>query len=131
MDIALCAVHLDTFELEFSGANNPLYHINDGELNEIKGDKQPIGLYDLKKPFKVSKIQLEKGDGIYLGSDGYSDQFGGDKGKKFKYKNFRDLLVKYQDEPSKKQMLLLDTAFERWRGEIEQVDDVCVLGIKI
>ncbi|MEO9533942.1 MAG: SpoIIE family protein phosphatase [Crocinitomicaceae bacterium] len=131
MDIALCAVNLDTFELEFSGANNPLYHINDGELNEIKGDKQPIGLYDLKKPFKVSKIQLEKGDGIYLGSDGYSDQFGGDKGKKFKYKNFRGLLVKYQDEPSKKQMLLLDTAFERWRGEIEQVDDVCVLGIKI
>jgi len=131
MDIALCSLNLDTLDLEFSGANNPLYHIHEGILTEIKGDKQPIGLYDIEKPFKGNKIKLTKGDGIYLGSDGYSDQFGGTRGKKFKYKNFRDLLIRYQDEPSKKQMLLLDTAFERWRGDIEQVDDVCVLGIKI
>lgn len=131
MDIALCTLNLKTNELRFAGANNPLYLISNGEAREFKGDKQPIGTYADQKPFTSHLIQLQKDDQFYIFTDGFSDQFGGEKGKKFKPKKFRDLLVRYQRERTEKVKILLDTAFEKWRGDIEQVDDVCVIGVRI
>ena len=131
MDIALCTFNQKTNELLFAGANNPLYLIRDGEVQEFKGDKQPIGVYSDPYPFKTNHIQLQKGDQYYIFTDGFADQFGGEKGKKFKPKNFRDHLVRYQNEKTEKVKILLDTTFERWKGDLEQVDDVCVIGVRI
>src|SRR5690606_35249817 len=87
MDIAICVLDKSTGELEFAGANNPLYYVKDGEMIEIKGDKQPVGyMPEREAPFSNYKVTLNEGDAIYIFSDGYADQFGGPKGKKFKYK---------------------------------------------
>ena len=131
MDIALCTINNKTKKLFFSGANNGLYFIRNGELTQYKPDKQPIGKYDDAKPFTQQEIDLEKGDVIYTFSDGYPDQFGGEKGKKYMYKKFRDLLLSIHQKPMDEQHQLLVDSFENWRGDLEQVDDVCVIGIKI
>ena len=131
MDIALCTINTETNKLKFAGANNSLYFIRNGELSEVKPDKQPIGKYDEAKPFTKHEIELEKGDVIYTFSDGYPDQFGGPKGKKFMYKPFRKLLLSIHHKPMEEQHHLLSKAFEDWRGEIEQIDDVCVIGVRI
>jgi serine phosphatase RsbU (regulator of sigma subunit) len=83
MDISLCSLNTKTNELLWSGANNPLWYVSANNLNEIKGDKQPIGKTDDPKPFTTHKIELQKGDTIYIFTDGYADQFGGEKAKKF------------------------------------------------
>lgn len=145
MDISLCAYNQDAQTLEWAGANNPLYHVkkvndsvNENEivvngywLCEVKADKQPIGNYDSVSPFTNHTIQLEKGDMIFVASDGYADQFGGPKGKKFKYKPLKKLLIGNKEKVLIDQMNLLDESFENWRGNHEQVDDVCVIGVKI
>jgi serine phosphatase RsbU (regulator of sigma subunit) len=131
MDIALCTINTETNKLSFSGANNGLYFIRNGELTQIKPDKQPIGKYDDAKPFTKHEMDLEKGDIIYTFSDGYADQFGGPKGKKFMYKPFRKLLLSIHNKPMNEQHALLSKAFQDWRGEIEQIDDVCVIGVRI
>jgi serine phosphatase RsbU (regulator of sigma subunit) len=131
MDIALCTINTETNKLSFAGANNSLYFIRGGELSEIKPDKQPIGKYDEAKSFTKHEIDLEKGDVIYTFSDGYPDQFGGPKGKKFMYKPFRKLLLSIHEKPMEEQHALLSDAFQEWRGEIEQIDDVCVIGVRI
>jgi len=129
MDIALCS--LNGLELKYAGANNPLWIIRNGEIIETKANKQPIGKYTDPKPFITHTIQLQKGDTIYIFSDGYVDQFGGEKGKKFKPSNFRKLLLSMQNDSMESQRELLDEAFEAWRGELEQIDDVCVIGVRI
>ncbi|MBL4593611.1 MAG: tetratricopeptide repeat protein [Flavobacteriales bacterium] len=131
MDIALCALNFKTNLLNFSGANNSLYIISNGKVDEIKADKQPIGRYVTSEPFTNHQIQLNKGDSIYVFTDGYADQFGGPKGKKFKYEPFRTMLLNNQDKDMNEQKELLDTQFEKWKGDLEQVDDVCVIGVKI
>jgi serine phosphatase RsbU (regulator of sigma subunit) len=132
IDLALCVWDKTTNALEFSGANNPLWIVRSGALMEYKPDKMPVGYHDdLKDPFSSHKIQLEKGDAIYVFSDGYADQFGGPKGKKFKYAQFKQLLVSIQEEPMEKQKELINRNFEEWRGELEQIDDVCVIGVKV
>jgi len=131
MDIALCSLNSKTNELEYSGANNSLYIIRNNELTETKSDKQPIGKYSNIKPFTNHKQTLLKEDQIYLFTDGYADQFGGEKGKKFKYKQFKDLLLKNNKEPMKKQLDVLFSSFDSWKGDLEQIDDVCVIGVKI
>jgi serine phosphatase RsbU (regulator of sigma subunit) len=131
MDIALCTINKKTKKLFFSGANNGLYFIRNGELTQYKADKQPIGKYDDAKPFTQHEIDLEKGDVIYTFSDGYPDQFGGEKGKKYMYKKFRDLLLSIHHKPMEEQHQLLVDSFENWRGNLEQVDDVCIIGVKI
>lgn len=133
MDIALCSLNLDTFELQFSGAHNPLWIVKNqsGEITEIKGNKQPIGSYEFRHPFDNHTIQLETGDCFYIFTDGYADQFGGPRGKKFKYKTLKELLVEIHDLPMDQQMKVLDERFEEWRGNYEQVDDVCLIGIRI
>ena len=131
MDIALCALNFSTNQLQFSGANNPLYIIRENELIEIKGDKQHIGKHHKESNFTNHIISLKKDDCIYLFSDGYADQFGGPKGKKFMYKQFKSLLLKTSQLPLDQQKEVLNNTFENWRGDLEQIDDVCVIGIKI
>lgn len=129
MDIALCS--LNNYKLEYAGAYNPLWIIRNGELIETKADKQPIGKYDELQAFTTHTIDLEKGDSIYIFSDGYVDQFGGPKGKKLKAKAFRELLISIQKETMAIQHQLIDEAYENWRGDEEQIDDVVVIGVRV
>ena len=129
MDIALCA--LNGNKLEFAGAHNPLWIIRGQEIIETKADKQPIGKFDRPSPYVTHTFQLEEGDTIYIFSDGYVDQFGGERGKKFKTKAFRKLLLGIQDLSMAEQRKVIDDSFESWRGDLEQIDDVCVIGVRI
>jgi serine phosphatase RsbU (regulator of sigma subunit) len=131
MDISLCRLNVQTNELQWSGANNPLWYIRNGTINEIKPDKQPVGNYAEQKPFVTHSIQLQKNDTIYLFTDGYADQFGGTKGKKFKYKQLEEKLLVIQGTDLNKQKELMDRVFEEWKNNLEQIDDVCLIGIKI
>lgn len=117
--------------LSWAGANNPLLLIRDNKIIEYKPDKQPIGKYDKSKPFTTHQIKLMKDDVIYMFTDGYQDQFGGPKGKKFKPAYLRKLLLEIHQKPMDEQMKDLNLTFEEWRGNLEQVDDVCVLGVRI
>lgn len=131
MDIALCVFNNKTNELEFAGAYNALYHIRNGELSEIKADRMPIAIHwheDL--PFTNQKLQVKSGDTIYLFSDGYADQFGGPKGKKFMYKQFKNLLLSVQGYSMEKQKEILAEKFDKWKGESDQIDDVILIGIR-
>ncbi|MGZ4038532.1 MAG: PP2C family protein-serine/threonine phosphatase, partial [Bacteroidia bacterium] len=130
MDIALCALDLSTNVLEFAAANNPLYLVSGNELQEIKASKQPIGRYDVKKPFTNHEIPLKKGDSIYLFSDGIADQFGGPEGKKFKYKQVKDLLLRIHHKPNAEQKQSIISGFMSWKGKNDQIDDVCLIGVK-
>ena len=131
MDIALCSYDRKTRELEFAGANNPLYIISGGEFTEIKGDKQPIGAFDYRKKFSNHSVKLKKDDSIYIFSDGYADQFGGEAQKKFKYNQFKSLLLSMNGTVMSKQREVLNTTITSWMGELEQVDDICVIGVRI
>ncbi len=132
MDIALCAINFKTNVMEFAGANNPLYLIRNNELTEIKGDKMPIGIHIRKNnEFTNHKIQLQKNDCIYIFSDGFPDQFGGPKAKKFKYKPFKELLKEIHTHPMDEQERILNDTFEKWKGDLEQIDDIIIIGIKI
>jgi len=129
MDIALCSLNGNT--LKYAGANNPLWIIRNGEVLETKANKQPIGKFDKQLPYTTHTFELEKGDSIYIFSDGYVDQFGGEKGKKFKSKAFRTLLLSIQDKSMEEQKIVIDETFETWKDDLEQVDDVCVIGVRI
>ncbi len=129
MDIALCS--LDGNKLQYAGAHNPLWIIRNGELLETKANKQPIGQFDNPEPYTTHTIELQKGDSVYIFSDGYADQFGGEKGKKLKTANFKNLLLSIQKENMQKQKELIDEAFENWKGDLEQLDDVCVIGVRV
>lgn len=151
MDISLLAIDHQNKKIFWSGANNPLWYITNSvitpghaslsvhaevrteniELTEIKADKQPIGKSDHRKPFTTHEINYIKGTVFYLMTDGYPDQFGGQKGKKFKYKQLEMLLKDCQNLSLKEQENLLDKAFENWKGSLEQVDDVTIIGIRI
>ena len=128
MDIALCS--LEGNKLQYAGAHNPLWIIRNGEILETKANKQPIGKFDKQLPYITHTFELKKGDSIYIFSDGYVDQFGGEKGKKFKSKAFKSLLLSIQNKTMEEQRILIDKAFETWRGNLEQIDDVCVIGVR-
>lgn len=131
MDISLLRLNLNTLELDWTGANNPLYIISGNELAEIKGDKQPVGYsYDMKS-FTNHHVQLKRGDYISIFTDGFADQFGGEKGKKYKYSSFKQKLIGIHSETASLQKNLLEEEFENWKGNLEQVDDVCVIGIRV
>ena len=131
MDIALCVLNNKTNELEFAGAYNALYHIREGELTEIKADRMPIAIHrNEDPPFTNQKLRVEKGDTIYLFSDGYADQFGGPNGKKFMYKQFKSLLLSVQDLSMEKQKEIMAEEFDMWKGESDQIDDVILMGIR-
>jgi tetratricopeptide (TPR) repeat protein len=129
MDIALCSI--EGMKLEYAGAHNPLWIIRNGEIIETKANKQPVGKFDNPKPYKTHSFDLEQGDTIYIFSDGYVDQFGGEKGKKFKSKTFRDLLLSIQEKAMEEQKKSIESTFQTWRGDLEQLDDVCIIGVKV
>ncbi len=132
MDMSLCVINLDTLGLQYAGAYNPLIHIRNNELFELKADKMPIGRHIRKnKPFTKKEIQLKKGDKLYLYSDGYTDQFGGEKGRKFQSKNFKQLLLEISNNPMDKQKELLNQTLTEWQGELEQLDDILVIGLTV
>ena len=137
MDIALCSLAITdpnsnkARQLQYAGANNPLWIVRNSEILETKANKQPIGKFDNLNPYTTHSIDLLKGDSVYIFSDGYVDQFGGQRGKKFKSKALKELLISIQLQPMDKQKSLLDKAFENWKGALEQIDDVCIIGVKI
>ena len=131
MDISLCCLDLNMNQLKWAGANNPIWIHSKGEIQEIKADKQPIGKFDYRKPFTGHTIDLEKGDTIYIFTDGFADQFGGDKGKKFKYQQLKSFILTLQNKKMDEQKEILNNRFESWRGELEQVDDVCLVGVRV
>jgi tetratricopeptide (TPR) repeat protein len=131
MDIALCKLNTQTNHLEYAGANNSLFVTSKNNLTEIKADKQPVGKYYLTEPFSNNEVQLNKGDTLYIFSDGYADQFGGPKGKKFMYKSFRNLLLSMYDSDINEQHARIEKTFNDWKGDLEQIDDVCVIGVRV
>ncbi len=131
MDISLLSINTTTKEIKWAGANNSLLYIDDGEIKELKANKQPIGKTENSLPFTTHIVPLKKGAVFYLFTDGFSDQFGGAETKKFKSKNFKDLLLDISNLTLSQQKEELDKVFKNWKGELEQTDDVCVIGIKI
>lgn len=131
MDMGLCCIDKSNMTIQYAGANNPLYLIRNNELIEIKADKQPIGKYDYRTQFTAHHLSLEKGDCIYVFSDGFADQFGGPKGKKLMYKPFKRLLTEMSSLEMPLQKNKLMQAFFDWKGELEQIDDVCVFGVRV
>ncbi len=130
MDMVVCKIDRQENLLQFAGANNPLYLIRDGELIEYKTDKMPVSIHDIMHPFNSLEIRLLPGDQIYIFSDGYADQFGGPKKKKLKYRPFKELLVSNSGKKMHEQGIILDREFEQWKGDLEQIDDVVVIGLK-
>ena len=165
MDIALIVIDTETNMLQFAGANNPLYIIENmkkiekgklkienekliaksqklipksqlptaisQELNVIKPDKQPIGIYIKERPFKNHEIQLQKNDVIYLFTDGYIDQFGGNDGRKFYSKRFKKLLLDNVEKSLTEQNETLEHTLTEWRGNHKQLDDILIIGLKV
>jgi len=142
MDIALCSYDSNSKSLQFAGANNPLWIVRNKEIIEIKGDKFPIGFFvgEQLQQFKNNIVQLQEGDCIYIFTDGYADQFGGTLiltehpfglGKKFKYKQLKELILAIHKHPMQEQQKLLEDSFLQWKGDLEQVDDICIIGLRV
>jgi sigma-B regulation protein RsbU (phosphoserine phosphatase) len=132
MDISFIAIDLESKQLAYSGANNPIYIIRNKSLKTLKANKQAIGnMNDIVLPFSNTIYQLEPNDCIYLFTDGYSDQFGGPKGKKLMRKIFEETLIDYSDKSMPDQKKQLESTFKNWKGDLDQVDDICVVGIRI
>lgn len=131
MDIALCVIHPN--KIEFAGAFNPLVHISKNELTVIKGDRMPIGRHFKKEnvSFTTHSLDLEKGDCIYIYSDGFVDQFGGDDNKKFSSKRFQKCLMDIHEMPCDEQLIRLETELDNWKGKKKQLDDILILGLVI
>ena len=155
MDISLLVINTDTNEAQWAGANNPLYIIKkfdnlkmtqfesdeassnlqisqlSNQLVELKGNKMPIAIYPEMKDFTNHEFVLNKGDSVYLFTDGYADQFGGSKGRKFMYKQLKEILLDNCDKSMAEQLEILDIAFTKWKGNMDQIDDITILGIRI
>lgn len=131
MDMSLVRIHPDRRTIDWAGANNPLYLLNNNEIIEIKANRQPVGYSDSLNPFENHTLNIDPNTILYLFSDGYIDQFGGERGKKYKSKNFKQLLKRIKEKSMEEQKSQLDIAFEDWRGDIEQIDDVCVIGVRV
>jgi serine phosphatase RsbU (regulator of sigma subunit) len=131
MDISLCMINLETQEMQFAGANQSLYLIRKSILTEIKGDIMPIGIGGAEeRSFTNHSMAIKKNDLIYLFTDGYIDQFGGPRNKKFKYPAFRELILEYHQLPLKKQGEKIAETLDLWKGGSMQVDDILVIGFK-
>lgn len=132
MDISLCAYNPKTKKVQWAGANNPIWLIRNGELIETKADKQPIGMNDDSKPFTNHSFNLDNGDTIYIFTDGFADQFGGNLGvKKLTKKRFKDLILSIQNKTMYEQGMALDKFIVEYRNTVEQIDDILVMGVKI
>lgn len=132
MDISIAIIDTENSKLHFAGANNPVYIVKDNELVQIKGDRMPIGINLIfDREFESSSIDIKPGDCVYLFTDGYADQFGGPGNKKFRYKQFQDLILEIHKQPMPQQKEILQKTFTDWKGSYSQVDDVLVIGFKI
>jgi serine phosphatase RsbU (regulator of sigma subunit) len=132
MDIVLCCFDLANMQLRYSAANNTFYLARQGQITEQKFDKMPVGVaYDQARNFSTHTLPLQKGDVVYTFTDGYADQFGGERGKKFKYKQFEKLLLANAALPLADQKNILLRSHESWKGNLEQVDDILVIGVRI
>jgi len=132
MDISLIAFDLETKQLAYAGANNPVYVVRNNTIETLKANKQAIGnMNEIALPYTNLVSQLQSGDCIYLFTDGYADQFGGPKGKKLMRKQFEEILRTNSNKSMLEQKLALETAYANWKGDLEQVDDVCVVGIRV
>jgi serine phosphatase RsbU (regulator of sigma subunit) len=132
MDATLISFDFENNMLTCACANNPIWIIRNNELLEIKGERMPIGKHEKEDiPFTMSTIPLQKDDVVYTLTDGFSDQFGGPNGKKFKYKPLQELLLSIANLPMPVQKQKLALAFDNWKGDLEQVDDVCIVGVRV
>ena len=144
MDISLICLNLKTLTAQWAGAHNPIYIVGSNDhitgtvesdesnaLLEIKGDKQPIGFHSRQSPFHKHEIRFKKGDSFFLLSDGFADQFGGPDNKKYRYKPLKKFILSISDKSSHDQKVAFEEEFERWKGNEEQLDDVCVIGVKL
>ena len=132
MDAICCSYDFNNMQVQFATANNPVIVVRKNEIIEYKADKFPVGMHQGElKPFTLQTIDLQKGDCVYTFTDGFSDQFGGDKGKRLMSKKFKEILVAIADKPMELQKDELENHFENWRGTIEQVDDVLVIGVRV
>ncbi len=131
LDISVCFLDQEKRSLQFAGALSPLWIISNGELTEIKGDKMPVAIHDTMKPFTNHWVDLKQGDTFYIFSDGFADQFGGPNQKKYLSKNFKKTLGELQEKSMYEQGAELDSVFEEWRKDIEQIDDVTVIGVRV
>lgn len=135
MDISLICIpdssNDEHIKIQYAGANNPAWYFEEGQMKEITPDKQPVGKFLIEKPFTNKEVEVRRGSTFYLFSDGYADQFGGAAGKKFKYKKLGAFFASIVNLPDLDQKEKLETEFNLWKGELEQVDDVCVIGVRI
>lgn len=138
MDISFCCFEKSSLlsgsplvDMQWAGANNSVWYVEEGKLTELKADKQPIGHGEQRKPFVSHQLSLKRGSAIYLFTDGFVDQFGGEKGKKFKYRQLEEQILAAHTLSMKEQKDRLEQTFNNWKGELEQVDDVLVIGIRV
>jgi len=131
MDVAMCILDKDSMQLQYAGAYNSLLLVRNKELFEYKADKMPIGIHQKTEPFTNHVVDLQKNDIVYIFSDGFVDQFGGKKGKKFMIKPFKRLLAEISDREMEDQKNILDISITEWRGELQQIDDIVVLGVRV
>ena len=132
MDVAFCILHKNRKKLEFAGAYNPLFLFRGGEFSEYRADRMPIGIYyGETETFTNYEIDVQKDDIIYIFSDGFADQFGGPKGTKYMKYNLKKLLSEIHNKPMADQRIILEYEFEKWKGSVNQIDDVTILGVKI
>jgi serine phosphatase RsbU (regulator of sigma subunit) len=131
MDISLVCYNMNTKELQWAGANNPLYVFKGNELSIIKANKQSIGFHSDMQPFTNHTINLQSGDVFYLFTDGYADQFGGPHGKKYKYSQLKELFISISSKPMEKQKTILNNEFLEWKLQFEQTDDICIIGTRV
>ena len=133
MDIALCAIDYDTQFLTYAGALRPLYHVTHNNLNSVEGSHYPIGGMNLEsnRKYERQSVNFKKGDKLYFCSDGYADQFGGPRDKKFMTKNFKNMILKTSKLSMQTQQLELERKFSEWMNHYEQTDDVLVLGVQL
>jgi sigma-B regulation protein RsbU (phosphoserine phosphatase) len=132
MEMALCMIDFDIMKLNYSGAFRPLYHIRNNKLTELNGNPMPIGIYhDQEDSFTEKEIMFEKNDMIYLFTDGYVDQLGGPDRKTLRSKYFKSILMNIHQKPMNEQKAILEKYYEEWKGNIEQIDDILIIGIRI
>ena len=133
MDISLCCLNVEEKSITWAGAMNPLWIIRreGNEIEELKPDRQTVAKVENPKRFKQHEIKLSKGDSVYLFSDGYQDQFGGEKGRKYMKRRFKKFILSIQGQDMKTQLASFEKEFNSWKGDREQIDDVCVMGVRI
>jgi len=130
MDMVILSYDTSLHVLEFACANNPVYTLRDSELTVVKGDRMPVGFHSRMMPFTNHNMKLQKGDQVYIFSDGFADQFGGPSDHKFKYKPFQELILKHAGLSMKEQQKKYEKAFDDWKDNREQVDDVLMMGVR-